>query len=54
MDSEVSVGSSNLSLCFGNGKPMLDGFINTNMIGDIDSRKSTLESLLAFEDGVVS
>ncbi|KAF5938278.1 hypothetical protein HYC85_025784 [Camellia sinensis] len=33
--------TSKVCLCFGDGKPMLDGFTNSDMAGDIDSRKST-------------
>ncbi|KAF5945758.1 hypothetical protein HYC85_015986 [Camellia sinensis] len=34
-------GTSKVCLCFGDGKPMLDGFTDSDMAGDIDSRKST-------------
>ena len=26
--------------CFGNGEPMLDGYIDSDMASDVDSRKS--------------
>jgi ATP-binding cassette subfamily B (MDR/TAP) protein 1 len=34
-------GTSSFSLCFGNDKPVLDGYTDADMAGDVDSRKST-------------
>ena len=34
-------GTSSLSLCFGTGKPILCGYIDSDMAGDVDTRKST-------------
>uniref|UniRef100_A0A3Q7IYR6 Retrovirus-related Pol polyprotein from transposon TNT 1-94-like beta-barrel domain-containing protein n=1 Tax=Solanum lycopersicum TaxID=4081 RepID=A0A3Q7IYR6_SOLLC len=34
-------GTSNLSLCFGGGEPILEGFTDADMAGDLDNRKST-------------
>ena len=36
------MGTSKVSLCFGPRQPMLDGYTDANMSGDIDSSKSTL------------
>ena len=46
-------GSSKVCLCFGDGKPILDGFTDSNMAGDANSRKSTLGYLMTFARGVV-
>lgn len=35
-------GVAGLRLCFGGDKPTLVGYTYSNMVGDIDSRKSTL------------
>ena len=40
-----------MCLCFGDGKPMLDGFTDSDMAGDIDSRKSTSGYLMTFTEG---
>lgn len=34
-------GTSKMCLCFGNGKPLLEGYTDADMAGDVDSRKST-------------
>jgi hypothetical protein len=47
-------GTSNLCLCFGDGKPVLDGYTDADMAGDIDSRKSTSGYLITFAGGAVS
>jgi len=47
-------GTSNFSLCFGNGKHVLDGYTNMNMVGDVDSRKSISEYLMIFLGEVIS
>ena len=43
-----------MCLCFGDGKPMLDGFTDSDMAGDIDSRKSTSGYLMTFAGGAVA
>jgi hypothetical protein len=35
-------GTLKVCLCFGSGQQVLDGFTDADMVGDIDSRKSTL------------
>ena len=47
-------GTSKVCLCFGDGKPMLDGFTDSDMAGDIDSRKSTSGNLITFARGAVA
>lgn len=39
---------------FENDKPILDGFTNTYMTGDIGSRKSILEYLITYSRGAIS
>ena len=41
-----------MSLCFGSGDPMLVGY--TDMVGDVDSKKSISGFLMTFARGVVS
>ena len=43
-----------MCLCFGSDEPILEGYSNANMAGDLDSRKSTLGFLMTFAGGVVS
>ena len=43
-----------LSLCFGKGEPILDGFTDSDMAGDIDSRKSTFSYLITFAGGAMA
>ena len=43
--------TSRLSLCFGGSKPILEGFSNANMVGDLDGRKSTSAFLFTFLKG---
>ena len=43
-----------MCLCFGNGKAMLDGFTDSDMAGDVDSRKSTSRYLMTFAGGAVA
>lgn len=45
---------SDLKLGFGSGKPMLVGYTNADMVGDVDSRKFTFDYLITFLGGVVS
>ena len=47
-------GTSRVSLCFGLGEPMLDGYIDANMSGDIDSSKSISGYLMTFSGGASS
>lgn len=47
-------GSSKLKLCFGNGKPVLVGYTDADMAGDVDSRKSTSGYLITYSGGAVS
>ena len=47
-------GTSKVCLFFGNGKPMLDGFTDADMAGDVDSRKSTSGYLMTFAGGAVA
>ena len=47
-------GTSKMSLCFGKGELILDGFINSDMAGDVDSRKSTSGYLISFTGGAVA
>ena len=47
-------GNSKLILCFGKGEPILDGFTDSDMAGDIDSRKSTSGYLITFAVGAVA
>ena len=44
-------GTSNLKLCFGIRKPILCGYTNSNMVGDVDFRKSTSSFLITFVRG---
>ena len=41
-------GTSKMSLCFGKGEPILDGFTDSDMAGDVDSQKSTSGYLITF------
>jgi transposase InsO family protein len=47
-------GTTKMSLCFGNEKPMLVGYTDADMAGDINSRKSTSGYLITFAGGAVS
>ena len=47
-------GTSKLTLRFGSGKPMLVGYIDSDMARDEDSRKSTSVYLITLSDRVVS
>ena len=42
------MGTSKVSLCFGPRQPMLDGYTDANMSGDIDSSKSTSRYFMTF------
>ena len=41
-------GTSKVCLCFGSGEPMLDGYTDLDMVGDVDSRKSIPGFLMTF------
>uniref|UniRef100_A0A3Q7EB76 Reverse transcriptase Ty1/copia-type domain-containing protein n=1 Tax=Solanum lycopersicum TaxID=4081 RepID=A0A3Q7EB76_SOLLC len=47
-------GTSSLSLCFSTGKPILCGYTDSDMAGDVDTRKSTSGYLVTFAGGAVS
>ena len=47
-------GTANVCLCFGSGKSMLEGFVDADMAGDIDTRKSTSGYLMIFSGGAIS
>lgn len=47
-------GSSKTCLCFGSGKPVLEGFVDADMIDDIDSKKFTSGYLFTFVGGAIS
>ena len=47
-------GTSKTCLCFGTNKPMLVGYTDVDMVGDVDSRKSTSGYLITFSGGAVS
>uniref|UniRef100_A0A803N8D3 Reverse transcriptase Ty1/copia-type domain-containing protein n=1 Tax=Chenopodium quinoa TaxID=63459 RepID=A0A803N8D3_CHEQI len=46
--------TSYMKLCFGSDKPILVGYLDSDMAGDIDSRKSTSGYLITFAGGAVS
>ena len=43
-----------MCLCFGSGKPMLDGYIDLDMAGDVDSKKSISGFLMTFAGRAIS
>lgn len=47
-------GTTKRCLCFGKGKPVLEGYTDADMTGDVDSRKSTSGYLTTFAGGAVS
>lgn len=47
-------GTSDLKLCFGGEKPILFGYCDSDMAGDIDSRKSTSGYLIKLAGGAIS
>ena len=47
-------GNSELCLCFGKGKPVLEGYIDADMAGYLDDRKSTSGYLFIFVGGSIS
>ena len=46
--------TSKMCLSFGNANPVLVGYTDADMAGDVDSRKSTLGYLITFAGGAVS
>ena len=47
-------GTSSLKLCFGIGEPVLCGYTDSDMAGDIDTRKFTSGYLITFAGGAVA
>jgi len=47
-------GTSDLRLCFGGDKPILTNYLDSCMVGYIDSRKSTSDYLIKIVRGVVA
>jgi len=47
-------GTSKMSLCYGGEKPLLIGYTDSDMAGDMDSRKSTSGYLINFAGGAVA
>ena len=47
-------GTSKICLYFGDAKPVLAGYTDADMAGDVDSRKSTSGYLITFAGGAVS
>ena len=48
------MGTSKLCLSFGKGKPVLEGYTDADMVGDLDGRKSTSVYLFTFVGGAIS
>ena len=46
-------GTATFCLCFGINEPMLIGYTDADMTGDVDSRKSTTGYLMTFSGGAV-
>ena len=47
-------GTSKVCLSFGGSKPSLEGYIDFDMTGDLDCRKSTSRYLFTFAGGAIS
>jgi len=47
-------GTSNTSLCYGNGKVVLQGFVDADLSGDVDSSKSTSGYIYTIDETAVS
>ena len=47
-------GTSKVCLCFGSGEPMLAGYTDLDMAGDVDSTKSISGFMMTFAGGAVS
>ena len=54
MTSEILRGTSNTSLCYGNGKVVLQGFVDADLSGDVDFSKSTYEYIYTIDGTAVS
>ncbi|RVW11901.1 Retrovirus-related Pol polyprotein from transposon TNT 1-94 [Vitis vinifera] len=54
VDYEILRGTSKLKLTFGGGKPILVGYTDSDMVGDVDNRRSTSGYLMTFSRGAVS
>ena len=47
-------GTSKVCLSFEGSKPSLEGYTDSDMIGDLDCRKSTSRYIFTFAGGVIS
>ena len=47
-------GTSKLCLCFGKGKPILEGYTDADKASDLDGRKSTSGYLFTFVGGAIT
>ena len=47
-------GNSKICLCFRKGKPVIKGYTDRDIAGDLDGRKSTSSYLFTFVGGVIS
>ena len=47
-------GTTKMCLCFGTGKPVLEGYIDANIANDVDSRKSVSGYMMTLSGGAVS
>ena len=47
-------GTSKVCLCFCSGEPMLEGYTDSDMAGDVDSRKSISGFMMTIAGGAVS
>ena len=47
-------GTSNTTLCYGNGKVVLQGFVDADLSGDVDSSKSTSGYIYTIDGTAVS
>lgn len=53
-DLKILEGTSKLCLFFGNGKPILKGLTDADMVGDLHGRRSTWGNLFTFAGRAVS
>lgn len=42
------------TLCYGGGKPVLEGYTDAGMTGDLDNKKSTLDYVFTLLEGAIS
>ena len=47
-------GTSNTTLCYDNGKVVLQGFVDADLSGDVDSSKSTSGYIYTIDETAVS